>query len=167
MSTRSPASISRIRARDGSTAAHVAAQVVRDLGDLAGHLDPGRPGADDHERQVRGLALGIGLELGRLERLEDLAADRQRALQRLQLGRVPLPFVVAEVGVLRAAGDDQRVVRERLQRGAQSDVAQPDPALASSTSTTSASTHADVAPPAEDAPQRVADLRGESAPVAT
>ena len=71
-----------------------------------------------------GLALGVGLELGRLEGLEDLAADGQRALERLQLGRVLLPFVVAEVGVLRAAGDDQRVVLERLGRGAQRDVAQ-------------------------------------------
>ena len=68
--------------------------------------------------------VGVGLELGRLEGLEDPPADGQRALERLELGRVLLPLVVAEVGVLRAAGDDQRVVLERLGRGAQRDVAQ-------------------------------------------
>ena len=58
---------------------------------------------------------GVGLELGRLERAQDPAADGERALQRLDLGGVP-PLVVAEVRVARAAGDDERVVGERGRR---------------------------------------------------
>ena len=56
--------------------------------------------------------LRVGLDLGRLERGEDAAADLERAVERLQLGRVRLPFVVAEVRVVRAAGDD-RACRSR------------------------------------------------------
>ncbi len=55
----------------------------------------------------------IGLDLRRLEGGQHPAADLERTLERLQLGRVRAPFVVAEVGVVRAAGDDQRVVGER------------------------------------------------------
>ncbi len=113
MRTRSSASTIRMRALRGVEGAEVAAHVAGDLGDLAGHLDAGRPGADDDEGQQRGLGLGVGLELGRLEGLEDPPADGERALERLELGRVLLPLVVAEVGVLRAARDDQGVVLER------------------------------------------------------
>ena len=126
---RSSASTSRMRAVMGVDAAEIAAEVAPDLGDLARHLDSGGAGADHDEGQELGPAIGVGLELGRLEGLQDLPADRQRALQRLQLGRVLLPFIVAEVGVLRAAGDDQRVVLQGVGRGAQGDIAQGDPAL--------------------------------------
>ena len=157
--TRSSASTSRMRAVLGSMLRKSPRSVAPDLGDLARHLDPGGPSADHDEGQELGLALGVGLELGRLEGLEDLPADRQRALQRLQLGRVLLPFVVAEVGVLRAAGDDQRVVLQGVGRGAQSDVAQRDPALREVDVDHLGEDDPHVAPPAEDAPQRVADLR--------
>src|SRR6478752_2332531 len=70
----------RLRGVEGP---EVPALVAGDLGDLAGHLDAGRPGADDDEGQQRGLGVGIGLELGRLEGLEDPPADGQRALERL------------------------------------------------------------------------------------
>ena len=86
------------------------------------------------------------------------AADGERALQRLELGGVLLPLVVAEVGVLRAARDDQRVVVDRLGRGPQRDVAQRDAARAEVDTGDLGEDDAHVAPAAEDAPQRIADL---------
>ena len=77
-----------------------------------GHLDPGRPGADDDEGQPVSPFVGVALDLGRLERGQDAVPDLERAGQRLQLRGVLLPLVVAEVGVPRAPGDDQRVVAE-------------------------------------------------------
>ena len=89
VSTRSAASTSSTRAVARVDRAEVAAQrVVRELGDLAGHLDAGRPGADDDEREPAPPPLRVGLDLGRLERGEDAAADVERAVERLQLGRV-------------------------------------------------------------------------------
>src|SRR5205814_5116779 len=94
--------------------AEVAAQrIPGELGDLPGHLDAGRAAADDDERQPASPLLFVGLDLGGLERAEDPVADRERARERLQLRRVRSPVVVAEVRVLRSAGDDQRVVVER------------------------------------------------------
>ena len=49
-------------------------------------------------------ARGIGLGFGALEREQHAAADRERVVERLQAGRVRRPFVVAEIGVGRAAG---------------------------------------------------------------
>ena len=113
-STRSPASTSSTRVVERVDDAEVAPRVAGDLGDLPGHLDPGRARADDDERQ-QPVALGVvSGDLGGLEGAQDLRADVQRALQRLQLGGVLLPLRVAEVVVLRAAADDQRVVGERL-----------------------------------------------------
>ena len=94
--------------------AEVAANVARDLRDLAGHLDAGGAGADDHEGQVGRPVRRVGLDLGQLEGAEDLAADGQRALQRLELRGVVLPLVVTEVRVQRAARHDERVVGQRL-----------------------------------------------------
>ena len=101
VSTRSAASTSRTRARPRVDGAEVAAQrVARELGDLARHLDAGRAGADDDEREPGPPALRVGLDLGRLEGAEDAAADLERAVERLQLGRARLPVVVAEVRVV-------------------------------------------------------------------
>ena len=108
----------------------------------------------------RGAALGVGLDLGRLEGLQDATAHVERALQRLQLGRVLLPFVVAEVGVLRAAGDDQRVVGERVGRGARGDDRAARPGAPSrSKPTTSASRTRTLRRRRKMRAQRVADLR--------
>src|SRR5205807_7176887 len=79
----------------------VAAGVSGDLADLARHLNPGRASAHDHEGEPRRAALGIGLHLCRLEGAEDPAPQRERTLERLQLRRVLLPLVVAEVRVAR------------------------------------------------------------------
>ena len=94
--------------------AKVAAQrVTRELGDLACHLDAGRAGADDDEREPGPPARQVGLGLGRLEGGEDAPADVEGAGERLELGRALLPVVVAEVRVVRTAGDDERVVADR------------------------------------------------------
>ena len=91
--------------------AEVAPQrVAGQLGDLAGDLDPGRPGADHDERQPGTAARLVVVELGRLEGGEESRSHGDRALERLDLRGPVAPLVVAEVGVVRAAGDDQRVV---------------------------------------------------------
>src|SRR5438876_1050792 len=63
------------------------------------------------------VGIRVGLHLGRLERAEDVTARHQRALQRLHLGGVLTPLVVAEVGVARAAGHDQGVVADPRRGG--------------------------------------------------
>ena len=55
-------------------------------------------------------ALRIRLALGTLEREEHTAADVERVFERLEPRRQWLPFVMAEVGVRRAARHDQVVV---------------------------------------------------------
>ena len=77
---------------------------------------PVGPAPDDHEGEPARRAAGVGLELGRLEGAEEAAAHDERALERLDLGGVLAPVVVAEVGVARAARHDQRVVGERGRR---------------------------------------------------
>ena len=88
-------------------------RVACELCDLPCHLDAGRPTADDHERQPRCALLRIALDLGRLEGGKDAGAKVERTRQRLQLGRVLGPLVVAEVRVGGAAGHDELVVVER------------------------------------------------------
>ena len=94
------------------------ARVAGDLGDLARPSRP-RSGPAPTTTNVsrRSRSASLSADLGGLERPQDLRADVQRALERLQLGRVLLPLRVAEVVVLRAAADDQRVVVERLLAG--------------------------------------------------
>ena len=87
-----------------------AQRVTCQLGNLSRHLDPGRAGAGDDESQPGLPLLGVGFNLRGLKRAEDTAADVESTLERLELRRIRPPIVVAEVGVLRAATDDQRVV---------------------------------------------------------
>src|SRR3954462_13932083 len=85
--------------------AEVAPQrVAGQLGDLAGHLDPGRPGADHDERQPGTAARLIVLEPARLEGSEKPRWHGDRALERLDLRRRDAPLVMAEVGVVPATG---------------------------------------------------------------
>ena len=86
---------------------------LRQFGDGAGEFDAGRAGADDDEGQQRGAPCRIGLALGTLERHQDAPAQRGGVLQRLQARRERLPFVMAEIGVARAGGENQRVVGQR------------------------------------------------------
>ena len=84
-------------------AAEVLAQrLPRDLGERAGELDAGRPGADDHEREQTALLVGIGLPLRRLERQQHAPPHLERIVERLEPGRARRPFGMAEVGVRRA-----------------------------------------------------------------
>ncbi len=83
---------------------------MRQLGDLPGHLDTGRPGPDDDERQPRGHLLGVGLDLGHLERSEDASAQLEGVVERLHARRVLGELVVAEVRLAGAGRDDQAVV---------------------------------------------------------
>ena len=89
-------------------------RVAREDRELPGDLDAGRPAADDDERQPLVAGGGIGSALGLLEGAEDPVAEVDRVLERLQPARDLLPLVVAEVGRLAAAGDDQAVVVEPL-----------------------------------------------------
>jgi hypothetical protein len=87
-------------------------RLARDLGDLARHLDTRGSAADDDESQPRALQRAVRLPFGRLQRGEDPAADVERPLQGLELGRVLAPAVMPEVGVVRPTGDNQTVVLE-------------------------------------------------------
>jgi hypothetical protein len=99
-------------------------RVARELRDLAGHLDAGRPGSDDDEGEPGGAPSGIGLCLRGLEGAQQLGAHDERALERFHLGGVLAPLLVPEVRVARAAGDDQRVVAQPLRRRHAGDRAQ-------------------------------------------
>ena len=91
--------------------AEVAPQrVAPDLGHGAGHLDAGRAAAHDDEGQIGVAAHGVGLPFGALESQQDAPADLERVLEALEPGGERLPFIVAEVGVARAGGDDEVVV---------------------------------------------------------
>ncbi len=88
----------------------VAQRAVRQLGDLAGHLDAGRAGSDDDEGQGP-LLLGRGPgQLGQLEGAEDATAQLEGVVDRLHPGRVGGELVVAEPRLPCAGGDEQRVV---------------------------------------------------------
>ena len=58
--------------------------------------------------------LRIGLALGALERDQNAPPQRGGVLERFQSRRERLPFVMAEIGVARAGGEHQRVVRHRV-----------------------------------------------------
>ena len=110
----------------------------RELVDLPGQLDPGRPRPDESERQPTAALLRVGRGLCHLERPEDPPADRQGVRQRLHPGSELGELVVTEVGLLHAGRDDEVVVRD-LDRGARRP--QPDhPPPSTSTSVTSART---------------------------
>ena len=74
-----------------------AQSVARDLGDLARHLHAGRTAADDHEGQPGRASLGIGLELGGLERAQDPARISSALSSDLSSAATSLPVVVTEI----------------------------------------------------------------------
>ena len=158
--TRSSASTSRMRALAGSMV-RKSPRMSRAISAIWPAIStPVGPAPTTTKVSSSAWSARVGLELGGLEGLEDLPADGERALQRLELGGVLLPLVVAEVGVLRAARDDERVVVDRLGRGPQRDVAQRDAARGEVDTGHLGEDDAHVAPAAEDAPQRIADLGG-------
>ena len=111
---RRPRSAARVPSR-GVDAAEVA-RSCRARSRRSGRPSPRRSARRRRRRRsaTRARRSGSGSHSAASNALQDPAADVERALQRLQLGRVRAPVVVAEVGVARAAGDDQRVVLERV-----------------------------------------------------
>ena len=92
-------------------------RLARDVGDRPGHLDAGCAAADDDEGE-QALPLGVIVrELGSLECHENGAANASRVLDALEPRRDRLPLVVTEIGVHRAGGDDQIIVRHRTGAG--------------------------------------------------
>jgi hypothetical protein len=89
---------------------------VRELGDRAGQLDAGGAAADDREREELAPRADIRLAFGAFECEEHAPPDLEGVLEVLQAGSVDLPVVVTEVRGLRADGEDQPVVGERLLR---------------------------------------------------
>ncbi len=87
-------------------------RLPRDLGQRASQFDPRGAAADDHERELRRALAEYGVTFRRLERAQHAPADLQRVLERLEPRRVLAPLVVAEIGMRRAGGDDQIVVRK-------------------------------------------------------
>ena len=86
--------------------------VAGDLGQGAGQFHAGRAAADDGEAQPCRALDRIGFGLGTLERQQQLAAQVQRIVQRLQAGRIGSPFVVAEIGMSGTASDQQHVISD-------------------------------------------------------
>ncbi len=101
----------RVLRLDGSKV--VPERVVCDLRQRARELHAGRAPAHDHERQPFAPLLGIVLSFSRLECVQDFATDLGGLLNAFQAGRVAPPIVVAEVGISRAGGDNQRIVFDR------------------------------------------------------
>jgi len=98
----------RIRRPD---AAEIVAQGdAGQLDDRPCQLHARRARADDDEGEQRPAPLGIGFELGLFERRQQPAPHGGGILQRLQAGREGFPVVMAEIGMLRAGGDDQPVI---------------------------------------------------------
>ena len=162
MSTRSAASTSRMRARARVDRAEVAAErVARELGDLAGHLDAGRAGADDDEGEPGRAPLGVGLDLGGLERARGGGCGRRAR------SRATSPRARARASRRgRSTSSASRRRRSACRTGAPSARARRRPTQAEhsrasrSKSATSASSDADVACPLEDRAQRIRDLAG-------
>jgi hypothetical protein len=149
----------------GIDGAEVAPQgVARQLGDLAGHLDAGGTGADDDEREPRVPCLCVRLALGGFTGGEEAAANRECTLERLDLGGVHPPLLVAEVRVMRAAGDDQRVVAEPIRCRHGRDGAQVQLTRIEVEVGDLGQQDADIAVALEDRAERMGDLAGRQRP---
>jgi hypothetical protein len=127
----------------------------------AGDLDARRAATDDDEGQPRGTFDRVLRALGFLERGIELAPQMLGVGQCLEaVGRLR-PLVVAEVGRLRPAGDDQAVVVEVLPRSRITCLA------SASTSVTSAISTVVFALRRSDGRSGAAQSLGDRAPAAT
>ena len=84
--------------------------VTADFGEGSGEFDSGGAGADDHEVQRIASFAGSGAAFGKFKGEQNAAADFERVLDGLEAGRESFPFVVAEIGVAGAGGDDEGIV---------------------------------------------------------
>ncbi len=85
----------------------VAQRTCRELAHLTRQFHPGGAAADDHHGQPAPSYVWVGRQLGHLERTEEPAAQFERVIDRLHARRMPSEFVVPEVRLPRARGDDQ------------------------------------------------------------
>jgi len=83
------------------------------LRERARHLDAGRAAPHHDERELGPAALGIGLEHGALEGVQDLVADADRFRDVLETEPVPRHACEAEVVRLAAHCEDEVVVGDR------------------------------------------------------
>ncbi len=84
--------------------------VIGQFGDLAGHLDAGRSGTDDGEREQLFPPLRIVGPFGRFECAEDASPQFQCVVDGLHTRGEFGELVVAEVGLPGTGSDDQAVV---------------------------------------------------------
>src|SRR5881398_3389997 len=87
-------------------------RVSGDLSDRTGHLHTGRAAPDYDESHCSGSRRRVGNLLGILEGKKEPAPDFDPVLQTFQPGRQFLPFVMTEVGMTRAGGQDQVIVTD-------------------------------------------------------
>ena len=85
--------------------------VDRQLFDCSGQFHAGRSSPDNDKSQVRRPFLGIGLDLGRLERSQHPGADEGRVLNLLHARRETMPLGMAEIVIHSARGEDEKVER--------------------------------------------------------
>ena len=90
---------------------HAADEVL----DLARGLDPAEPRPTDHEGELRGTLVGVLLEVGALEHLDDPVAEGERVGERLHPDRELGDAADPERGGLAAQGHDQAVVVQPMQ----------------------------------------------------
>ena len=102
---------------------------------------------------------GIGFKLGRLERPEDPPTDVENTFERLQIRGWHPPAVMTEVVVLGARGNDEHVVRHRLEGTLAGNLAQPHQASVEIDIGHLGEQDTDVCVAAKDVPQRISDLR--------
>jgi len=88
----------------------VAQRAMRELGNLAGHLNPRRPCAHDHEGHQPGALFLVLGQLGHLEAAEDAPPQLECVVDALHPRRELREVVVAEVRLASTRGDDERVV---------------------------------------------------------
>ena len=87
--------------------------VVRDFSKSPGKFHAGRAAADNNKIK-RYLAFAAGrLAFCQLERQQNAAADFNGIFDGFQAGSQSLPFVVSEIGVASAGGNDKVVVGNR------------------------------------------------------
>ena len=84
------------------------------FGDGPGHLDPGRPAADDHDGEEPLALVRIGFHLGEFEGEQQTAADFSGVVDRFQAGRMGGPAVVAEVAMACPGREHQEVIADVL-----------------------------------------------------
>ena len=88
-----------------------------DVGDCAGEFDAGGPSSDNNEVEGRVRALLHHLPLSKLKGEQNAAANFGGVFDGLEAGRERTPFVVAEVRMRSAGGDDEVIKCELRSRG--------------------------------------------------